>query len=312
MRTLQRIKERQRQEAEAEAAAPLTAVQIARLQWQVAQLLRPGETVAAGLRRLGGGQRGRPAKRAKRAPHSASATASGANEAERNPQDKEWFDQLTEAASALVDVGESDVYDKDREYFKRAASVYIDVDDDEDQGGGGNAGQGSLGGEGLLRQSKAAYEDADEDMFASDGEGQGNGDAGAAAERQTEKNQQEAVAGVNALQSAARGPEDATDYGNWPVKELRRFLQERGVDTGGIVEKPELVAKVKEVAATQSASREAASAPPGYAFDSGSGMYWSAESGMYWDAASKGFYNPADSKWYSYSGGQWVEWGALT
>lgn len=39
----------------------------------------------------------------------------------------------------------------------------------------------------------------------------------------------------------------AVEYGSWPVKELRRFLQERDVDVSGIVEKEELVSKVKEV-----------------------------------------------------------------
>ncbi len=37
------------------------------------------------------------------------------------------------------------------------------------------------------------------------------------------------------------------DYSSWPVKELARFLKERGVDPAGIVEKAELVSKVKEV-----------------------------------------------------------------
>lgn len=61
-----KIEEQQRREAEAEAAAgPLSAVQIARLQFQAAEALLPGETVAAGLKRLGGHSR-RPAKRSKR------------------------------------------------------------------------------------------------------------------------------------------------------------------------------------------------------------------------------------------------------
>ena len=38
-----------------------------------------------------------------------------------------------------------------------------------------------------------------------------------------------------------------TDCASWPVKELARFLKERGIDPTGIVEKAELVAKVKEV-----------------------------------------------------------------
>jgi hypothetical protein len=34
------------------------------------------------------------------------------------------------------------------------------------------------------------------------------------------------------------------DYSSWPIKELRRFLTERGQDPSGIVEKDDLVAKV--------------------------------------------------------------------
>lgn len=34
------------------------------------------------------------------------------------------------------------------------------------------------------------------------------------------------------------------EYSSWPVKELRRFLTERGVDSSSIVEKHELVDKV--------------------------------------------------------------------
>lgn len=37
------------------------------------------------------------------------------------------------------------------------------------------------------------------------------------------------------------------DYSSWPVKELRRYLSESGVDSSGIVEKEELIAKVNAV-----------------------------------------------------------------
>ena len=40
---------------------------------------------------------------------------------------------------------------------------------------------------------------------------------------------------------------DAVDYSSWPVKELIRFLRERGVDSAGITEKSELVSHVAEV-----------------------------------------------------------------
>ncbi len=83
-------------------------------------------------------------------------------------------------------------------------------------------------------------------------------------------------------------------------------------DATGFVEKSELVAKIKEVAASEKPTAGAASsnAPPGYAFDPTSSMWWSSDSGMYWDPKSGGFYNPSDSKWYSYVDGAWVEWPA--
>ena len=39
---------------------------------------------------------------------------------------------------------------------------------------------------------------------------------------------------------------DRVAYSSWPVKELRRFLTERGVDPSGIVEKAELVSQARQ------------------------------------------------------------------
>lgn len=54
---------------------------------------------------------------------------------------------------------------------------------------------------------------------------------------------------MNALASASTAgaqqkAAEEVDYGSWPIKELRRFLIERGQDPTGIVEKNDLVAKV--------------------------------------------------------------------
>ena len=70
---------------------------------------------------------------------------------EPDPKDKEKFDQLTEASSALVDSGETEVYGQDKNYFERCAAVYIDIDE---------------GPPNILAQGvgTAAYEDADEDI----------------------------------------------------------------------------------------------------------------------------------------------------
>jgi CD2 antigen cytoplasmic tail-binding protein 2 len=44
--------------------------------------------------------------------------------------------------------------------------------------------------------------------------------------------------------AAAAAEPDVVDYSSWPVKELRRFLTERGVDSSSIVEKGDLVSEV--------------------------------------------------------------------
>lgn len=291
--TRRKIEEAEARRAEAEAAAPLTATQIARLQWQVARLLQPGETVARALKRLGGqGHAHRAGKRAKKAAASA--------EPARNPADNEKFDALTEAASTLMDSGETDVYTQDRGYFERSAAVYIDDDVD----GGDGAGPSNFLARGV---SKAAYEDADEDMFGDDG------DEGKQEEKEKEGGGADGAAAPPPAQ--AKPEPDTTDYDSWPIKELRRYLAERGADAAGAVEKADLVARVREVAAAAPAARGdaksgggAVRAPPGYAFDPGSKMWFSQDSGMFWDPASGGFYNPQDSKWYSWANGSWVEW----
>ena len=158
---------------------------------------------------------------------------------------------------------------------------------------------------------------------------------------------------------------DEVDYSAWPVKELARFLKERGHDPTGIVEKADLVAKVKEVrrleapelctrlshdigscpevrtshmkkskngtekvtdhmadelwtinmegfktgtevhimgmqVAEQGPEGEQPSAPPGYAWDPASNLFYSSESGMYFSPESGYFYSSGDGKWYAY------------
>ena len=150
---LRKIKEREAAAAAVEAATgPMSAVQMARLQHQVAELLHPGETVTQGLRRLGALSRKPLTKRAK---HGGGGDPSAAAPLPADPANKAQFDALTEAANALMDAGEHDIYSHDRAYLQRAAAVYID---DEE-----GAGPSALLAGGV---SKAAYADADEDMFA--------------------------------------------------------------------------------------------------------------------------------------------------
>lgn len=102
-----KIQAAQRKAAEDEAAAgPMSATQIARLQFQASQLLQPGESVAAALKRLGGHSR-RPAKRSRRGGDQPSDMAADVS---HDPAAKEQFNKLTEAAMQLMDAGENDVY----------------------------------------------------------------------------------------------------------------------------------------------------------------------------------------------------------
>lgn len=81
-------------------------------------------------------------------------------------------------------------------------------------------------------------------MFASDDEGPSK----VAPEASTHDKGMDMAQMPEPVMPAAAG--GSVEYGKWPVKELRRFLQERGVNVAGIVEKEELVSKVKEVCAT--------------------------------------------------------------
>ncbi|KAL0033088.1 hypothetical protein WJX79_002251 [Trebouxia sp. C0005] len=133
----------------------------------------------------------------------------------------------------------------------------------------------------------------EDDMFAENAENepQQNGDAAQPA---------------NGHLSAA---EAEVDYQSWPIKELRRFLTERGLDCAGIIEKRELAEKVKQ-AASQGPEGQVSTVPVGYAFDPSSGYHYSADTQMYFDSNSGGYYSNSDSKWYLYNEAtqQFQEW----
>lgn len=94
---------------------------------------------------------------------------------------------------------------------------------------------------------------------------------------------------------------DTVDYSSWPIKELRRFLEERKVPTTGLVEKSDLVAKVEEAVAAMSTgtTTDPFSAPPGYVFDPASGYFHSMEAGMYYDPNSGGYCQASTGQWYT-------------
>ena len=100
--------------------------------------------------------------------------------------------------------------------------------------------------------------------------------------------------------------QDTTDYSAWPIKELRRFLQERGQDVRGTVEKADLAAQAA-AAAAQGPAGNAADAPAGFRFDPASGYHSNPDTGMYWDSTSGGFCDSSSGKWYTFDGQQYVE-----
>jgi len=278
-----RIEEQQRRFAEAEAAEPLTAVQIARLQWKIAQFLEPEETVTRALKRLGGRQQRKIGKRNVQGNVLGGIKVSNDN--------KEKFDALTEAASTLLDAGETDVYEKDRSYFEQCASVYIDNEDVDGMKRTTYLARGA---------SKAAYEDTNDDMFADDDLDKDGVLAKPETETETETGRPQDFKDV------VKGEAGKSDFDGWSIKELRIFLTDRGVDISGVLEKQELVALARKEHCTVNTAP--VGAPPGYVFDTASGMWFSAESGMYWDQKSGGFWNSVDNRWYSFSadGSNWV------
>ncbi len=104
-------------------------------------------------------------------------------------------------------------------------------------------------------------------------------------------------------------PEETADYSTWPIKELRRFLQERGHDVTGTVEKADLVSQVTAAAAS-GPEGESIDAPAGFQYDPVSGYYSNSETGMFWDSGSGAFCDASSGKWYTLDSStqQYVEW----
>lgn len=82
-------------------------------------MLQPGETVAQGLKRLGGHSR-RPAKRSRQRGGEGGDMAA---DVAPDPEAKAQFNALTEAAMKLMDAGESDVYSQNRVRCGRGRAV---------------------------------------------------------------------------------------------------------------------------------------------------------------------------------------------
>lgn len=234
--TRKKIEERMRNEREDEPRA-MNAYDIARIQYKISEILLDGETVARALKRLAGPSRKAKDKHVKRTSEIASS-------------DKASFDDLTEFATILLDTGENDVYNRDKIYFQRAASVYIDLDDDHtkrpETDGNFQAG-----------------EEESEDMFASDsGEDHQNFDNKKTVD---------------------------TSFSSWPVGELKRFCEEHGKSCAGITEKDDLVhlAIETEHALAERVRNATSSSMNGAIFDPESGYWMSKDRCYFWDVSQQ-------------------------
>jgi hypothetical protein len=105
-RLRRQIEEREKAMVAAEAAPEMTDVERAQVQRRIAELLLPRETVTQALKRLGAaaGSRRPQGKRQK------GDAQQPAGDAQSQALAKQQLEQLTEAASALMDSGELDVY----------------------------------------------------------------------------------------------------------------------------------------------------------------------------------------------------------
>ena len=298
-----RIKEQQEAEAVARRAAPMTDRQIARLKMEAAQLMQPGETLTRALKRLGGdtstqhramGKRERAKLLAQ-----AAAAAGGGGGAGGAGGDKDGFLRITEIANTLLEEGEMDVYEASCEELQRSAAMWLTEEDaapaQKKQATGVAAATAGVGA------AAAAAAAGDDDMFAEEDTEMTEGQAGTrpAATAVPSRGGQAGSSSPSAAgslphvdsaggsgsvagppppppaplppkPSSAAADDGAVDYASWPTRELKRFLEECGVDCCSVVEKGELVSRVRELA-DAGPEADAFSAPTGYAFDPAAG-----------------------------------------
>ncbi|GIL85988.1 hypothetical protein Vretimale_9026 [Volvox reticuliferus] len=258
-------------------------------------------------------------------PHLDSAAASAAPSSSMSPL------AGGAAGTGVAAKSANDASDADEDMF---------ADDDDEDGGGGGTIAGPGKGAAVPAAAMAAV-DQDQDMFSdgdedhdTDGNGGRRDDAPAATDAAARGNgdgraelcapggQTVVRAASSVTASAAQsGGGDTVDYASWPIKELKRLLQERGVDPSGFVEKGDLVSKVKEVVDASGPAGGNASgggggnesafvAPPGYVYDPSSGYFFSEDSGMYYDTNTGGYCQAATGKWFYLdpSSGTLLEW----
>lgn len=292
------IEEREKKAAAEDEARALSARQIGQLQGEIAGLMQPGETVTRALKRLGGGSKRPPASRRSKKQgedDSSMGDKEGVNAARR------LIERLTEAASLLLQNGELDIYSATKEALEKEASLFgPSVAATAAPGGDDMFGEE---GDDMYGDEKPSVNPTEPSTKPLEGapKPSTSAPAEAAAQPGSGGNPREGSApnpkGVSA-------PEEEVDYASWPIKELRRVLEERGEDASGIIDKSDLVARVREaVAKGPEGEGEVAPVPQGYAFDPSSGYYYSSDANMYYDAASAGFYSSVTGRWYSYDAG---------
>jgi hypothetical protein len=159
------------------------------------------------------------------------------------------FTRLTELADLLLNAGgELGIYSQRKEQLERFAKAVLP---ETDVLAGDDGGDDMFG------------DDDDDDVFPKKSDGTSEGKSGAAAVAANESDSSgitaaaaggsstaanggapQAAAAAAAAGTAAAAEAEGVDYSSWPVKELRRFLKERGVDSSSIVEKGDLVNQV--------------------------------------------------------------------
>ncbi|CAG9466249.1 unnamed protein product [Pedinophyceae sp. YPF-701] len=257
-------------------------------------MLKPEETVAKALKRLGAGQqRGRGAKA--KAAEGEDARAAALQRAQAMQRER-----LMDLAEELASTNNEDIYHSTREALLASVDAFTAKKPPASDGAGPSG------------VAQAAADD-DGDMFADDFDAKPAAAAnGASRKRAREDDDGAAPAAANEQNAAPAAKKnnppseiDTAQFEGWPVAEVRRFIEERGGSAEGCVERADLVRKAAELAAAGPDGQDeevAPGVPAGYVLDASSGYYWSAEAQMYYDAASQSFFDPKSQKWCRFDG----------
>mmetsp|Transcript_20691 Transcript_20691/g.57429 ORF Transcript_20691/g.57429 Transcript_20691/m.57429 type:complete len:501 (-) Transcript_20691:441-1943(-) len=300
------------------ASAPLSESAIAALKGRAAKLMLEGETVTRALKRLGGGSK-KPVLRSKNK-RKQTADESGNS----STADKAAFVELAELVDQLLSAGELDIYTESKYQMQREAELYsrptildgsmpvrhaleLEMSAPVKQMFSWwllpcRSLHGHLSCSPLIQCSALLCcassppdqdkpgDNSGDDMFAEDSDDEPLAKCPAVAVGTTEPGKAGAATTTEAAAAAGAVAASSgyTDMSTLPVKELQKFLQDRGVDVTGVLEKAELVEKAKAVSQV----------PEGYVYHAESGYYWGDQDSMYCEAISGGFYNPVTQKWF--------------